>query len=248
MAVLWRVWHDLWQMVPRTHQHNHVTQLHKSQLLCFLSSRWGFSSSVDKVMTAYSQTDALRQSAQFENRQHNFPRTLSTPAFQHIVVSQSYSDSRAIVLWGTISSGQKWENNKALTPTSRIDRHVGDRTCPPLLIFQAFQLLWGTGTPFKPSVKTDLVTFSRCCLLVLSLCPFYLLSLSLSLHLCFFLSTHVLEKWLLDCRWKCFFWALIPYCSVCGPLCCNYRAVSDIFLINHKRSSCFPSTLNCVIH
>lgn len=72
------------------------------------------------------------------------------------------------------------ENNKALTPTSRNDKHVRDRARLPLLILQAFQRFTGTGTPFKPSVKTDLATYSRCCLLVLSTCPFYLLSFTLS--------------------------------------------------------------------
>lgn len=75
------------------------------------------------------------------------------------------------------------ENNKALTPTSQNDKHVRDRARLPLMILQAFQLFTGTGTPFKPSVKTDLATYSRCCLLVLSTCPFYLLSLSLDVLL-----------------------------------------------------------------
>lgn len=131
------------------------------------------------------------------------------------------------------------ENNKALTPTSQNDKHVRDRARLPLMILQAFQLFTGTGTPFKPSVKTDLATYSRCCLLVLSTCPFYLLSLSLS-------RCATEKKCILDCWWKCFFWGFIPYCFVCEPLCCNYSAVSDIFLIDHKSSSCIPSTLNCV--
>lgn len=206
--------------------------IHKSHLPCFLSSRWGFSSSIDNVMASYSQIDALRQSAQFEIRQHNFPRLLAKIDSFKTSWFPNRAKLRAIQTLELLYSLVPFHS---LTPTSQNDKHIKDRTRLPFLILQAFQRFRGTGTPFKPSVKTDLATYSRCCLLVLSPCLFYLLSLSL----------HELQKKkAFGLQMKMFLLRLF----FCEPLCCNYSAVSDIFPKDQKRSSCIPLTLNCVNH
>lgn len=132
METLWSAWHDLWQMAPASHQHNHVTELHKSHLPCFLTSSGGFSSSVDNVMTAHSQIDTLRQSAQFEVRQRNFPLTLNKSRFlsgAKLKAIQTLELLYSLVPFCPVEV----ENNEALTPTSRNDKHVRDRTRLPLL-------------------------------------------------------------------------------------------------------------------